>query len=276
MLDEQIERCFGTGPEHRPVEHRIAAGRRALRRHRATQALTAVGMVAVLGTTYALTLPGRDHDATGQLAVSPTPGPPSTTATAGSQPWKRNLLARYADDGELEIRPGVVVHERIENPYGLAPPDRSDALDVTWRGRRVWTMVELQDDDLAYGTSVPSNGWASFADYVADQVDANGGAGDGWPTNLTLTDGGRVVAAPGVEILQRTDDPRLGDSFSPAGTPTGAVLARVGEVSYFEVWRVVDGELDEIFVAPRVVEGATFEELLAYARARYASGEGLR
>jgi hypothetical protein len=48
------------------------------------------------------------------------------------------------------------------------------------------------------------------------------------------------------------------------------------EDSYFVVWRVIDGSLDVITTPPDDVIGATFDELLTYARAQYASGEGLR
>ena len=98
------------------------------------------------------------------------------------------------------------------------------------------------------------------------------------PATLRLTDRGTVVASPGSEVLQRTDDPRLGDSFAPPGTPTGAAVVRAAEdgVGYFVVWRVVDGELDVITTPPRDVVGATFEELLSHARGQYADGEGLR
>ena len=47
-------------------------------------------------------------------------------------------------------------------------------------------------------------------------------------------------------------------------------------VAYFVVWRVIDGKLDVITTPPDDVTGATFQELLAYARSQYASGEGLR
>jgi len=42
------------------------------------------------------------------------------------------------------------------------------------------------------------------------------------------------------------------------------------------VWRVLDGELDVITTPPTDVVGATFEELLSYARSQYANGEGMR
>ncbi len=277
MLDEQIERSFGAGPELPPVEVRIAAGRRALRRRRVAAALTAAGVVAVVGTTYAVTVPGSDRHVDSGVAVAPssTPTPTSRVVEPSAEPWKKNLFARYTADGTLEIRPGVVVHERIENPYGWAPPRYSDALDLTWKGRRLWATVELTRNGLAYGSSTPSNGWASFADWVADQSGSTTVNG-GWPETLVLGKGGQVVAAAGAEVLQRTDDPRLGDGFAPSGTPTGAALVVVEGTSYFVVWRVVDGTLDTVVTPPGDVVGATFQELLTYARDQYASGGGLR
>ena len=282
-LQEQIERSFGHGPAHPPVEHRIAAGRQALVRRRVASGAAALAVLAVIGTGWYAMAPGDPLDrGSGQIAVDPTRSPSPTPSPAPSQPasrpWEDNLTARYADDGELEIRPGVVVHEHIENPYRWSPPKRSDALDITWRGHRMWTIVELTTTGLSYSSSTPSNGWASFADYVADQVRAAGAGGNGWPETLRLTDRGTVVAAAGSEVLQRTDDPRLGASFADPGAPTGAAQVRVTaeDQAYFVVWRVIGGKLDVITTPPRDVVGATFEELLSYARGQYASGEGMR
>ncbi len=282
MLDEQIERSFGTGPAHRPVEERIAAGRRALRRRRAAAAITAVGAVAVLGTTLAVALPGPDQATPGRVATEPSvtaSGAPRTPEPSPSPvPWERSELARFAEDGSLEIRPGAQVHERIDNPYGYEPPSYSVALDVTWQGSRLWTIVEVTGRGGSSSTSAPSAGWASFADWVADQPGSTLGTNSGWPETVTLRPDGGVVAAAGAEILQRTDDPQLGADFAPAGTPTGAAVVVVDgdDTSYFVVWRVIDGELDVVVVPPQDVVGATFAELLSYARSQYASGEGLR
>jgi len=280
LLQQELERSFGEGPAHQPVEETLRSGRRALRRRRVGAAAGALAVLAALGTGYAVSSAGPAPRTSGEVATDPTPTPtpsPTEAATPTSQPWHKAETLRYSADGELEVRPGVVVHEHIENPYGYDPPKRSDALDITFEGRRSWTIVELTRGDFASFESTPSNGWASFADYVADQVGA-GTEGNGWPDTLRLTDDGTVVASAGGEILQRTDDPRLGDSFAAPGTPTGAALVRAAEdgVGYFVVWRVVDGRLDVITTPPRDVVGATFEELLSYARGQYASGEGLR
>lgn len=278
LLQQELERSFGEGPAHPPVEETLRAGRRALRRRRIGAAAGALAVVAALGTGYAATTAGPEPRTTGEVATDPTPAPsPPEDAPPTSEPWDKAETVRYSAAGELEVRPGVVVHEHIENPYGYEPPNRSDALDLTVEGRRIWTIVELRNGDYAYSGSVPSNGWASFADYVADQAGA-ASDGNGWPDTLRLTDEGTVVASAGSEVLQRTDDPRLGDSFAAPGTPTGAAVVRAGEdgVGYFVVWRVVDGRLDVITTPPRDVVGATFQELLTSARSRYASGEGLR
>ena len=278
LLQRELERSFGEGPAHQPVEETVRAGRRALRRRRIGAAAGALAVVAALGTGYAASTAGQEPRTSGEVATDPTPAPsPTEDAPPTSEPWGKAETVRYSAAGQLEVRPGVVVHEHIENPYGYEPPNRSDALDLTFRRQRIWTIVELRNDSYTYSGSVPSNGWASFADYVADQVGA-ASDGNGWPDTLRLTDKGTVVASEGREVLQRTDDPRLGDAFAAPGTPTGAALVRAAEdgVAYFVVWRVVDGQLDVITTPPRDVVGATFQELLNYARGQYASGEGLR
>ncbi|WP_372727311.1 hypothetical protein [Nocardioides sp.] len=275
-LHEEIDRSFGDGPAHRPVSERIQAGRTALVRRRVTAGVAALAVVAALGgTTWALAPGGDPRAGEGYVATDPPPTPGESESAAPA--WEDNTPLRYLD-GELQIRPGVVVHDRIENPYGYQPPKKSDALDITFEGKRQWAIVRLTERGYGYSSTAPSNGWASFSAYVADQVDGATGGDDGWPETLRLTDQGTVVASPGSEILQRTDDPRLGDSFAPAGTPTGAALVRAAEddFAYFVVWRVIDGKLDVITTPPDDVVGATFDELVSYARSQYDSGEGLR
>jgi hypothetical protein len=172
----------------------------------------------------------------------------------------------------------VTVHEHIHNPYGYEPPGFSAAIDVTWRGTRQWLMIEKDPmtGAISSSSSTPSNGWAGFADYVADQVSINGGSG--WPGTFEIDERGRVVPTAGTRVFNRTDDPQLGPEFAPPGATTGAAVVSVAgeEGSYFVVWRVIDGTLDVITTPPDDTVGATFNELLSSARAQYASGEGLR
>jgi hypothetical protein len=267
----EIDRCFGNGPAHPLLEDELQACRQALHRRRVAAAAATAGVLAVAAVSFVVVSSGPPRDTGSEVAIQPTE---TSSADVPSPDWVGNDTVRYLD-GELQVRPGVTVHEHLENPFGYGEPDRSDGLDLTFRGQRTWVLVEYRDGESSYSGTVPSNGWASFDAWVDDQV---GGTGDGWPETVRLTDDFEVVAAPGAEVLQRTDDPQLGDSFAPPGAVTGAAVVRVdGETgSYFVVWRVVDGQLDVITTPPRDVVGATFGELLSYARGKYASGEGLR
>ena len=292
-LQGKLDRSFGDGPPLPPVGSHVLAGRRALRRRRVASGVAGIAAATLLVTGGYAVSPSSPNGSD-RLASTPSPSAtPNTTeateateATEGTQdptaglaeaPWPRGELIRYVD-GELEVRPGVIVHERIRNPYRLKPPAVSDALDVTWRGERQWLMIEKHPKPLGItgSSSTPSNGWASFADYVADQVDANGGSG--WPDTFQLDESGRVVPTAGTRVVDRTDDPQLGSGFAAPEATTGAALVSVAgeEGSYFVVWRVIDGTLEVLTTPPTFIVGATFEELLSGARARYASGEGLR
>lgn len=281
-LQEELDRSFGDGPPLVPVRTHVVAGRRALVRRRVGSGAFGVAAATVLATSLYTVAGGpaaeSDH-AAGAPTASATPNGSEALESPGpaEAPWARGELLRYVA-GELEVRPGVIVHEHIRNPYGLRPPALSDALDVTWRGHRRWLMIASHPmpRGTSWSSSTPSAGWASFADYVADQVDAE--SGSGWPDTFRLDGRREVVPAPGTRVLDRTDDPRLGPEFAPPGARTGAAVVSVAgkEGNYFVVWRVIDGRLDVITTPPGDIVGATFEELLSGARASYASGEGLR
>ena len=278
-IRDRLERSFGDGPAHPPVGSDLAAGRRALRRRRgATAAAACGGRRSRSGASYAVATLGRlrRHRQPGRERPEPPRRPPS-----GPPPNRpgRTTPRSATSAASWRSAPGVVVHEHLENPFGYRAPDLSDALDLTYEGHRMWVLAQSGRHGFGYSSSAPSNGWASFADWVADQTRATPwrATTDGRAT-VRLTDGGQVVAARGAEIVQRTDDPRLGADFAAPGTPTGAAVVTVAgdDRSFFVVWRVVDGRLDVITTPPGDVVGATFDELLTYARAQYASGEGLR
>lgn len=278
-IRDEIDRSFGDGPPS-GYDDLLARGRTALRRRRLAEAggMLAVAVIVVGGAAVALG--GGEPDAAVPPATSPS-ATPSATSPSSTPPdvatWQGDDPVRYYK-GFLELRPEVVVHQHIENPYDFRPPRMSDALDLTYQGERLWVLAEYRDGGSGYSAQAPSNGWASFEDWVASQVGEAGPGEDGWPETVRLDAQGDVVAAAGAEIVQRTDDPQLGETFAPAGATVGAALVTpAGEqASYFVVWRVIDGELDGITTPPRDIVGATFEELLTYARAQYDSGEGLR
>lgn len=75
---------------------------------------------------------------------------------------------------ELQIRPGAVVHERRDDLY---PGKRthSVALDLTWRGKRSWVVLEWGAGGAGGVYSGPGDDWAaSFDEFVAQHVDGGG------------------------------------------------------------------------------------------------------
>lgn len=269
-LQDALDRSFGTGPQHPPVAEQVAVGRRALRRRRALAAAVAAGALVIAGTTYAVATAGPSAGPETPVASVPDP------SAVDRDGWRAGETVRYVD-GELELRPGVTVNERRTNPLGYLPPATSDGLDLTYRGTRRWVLTESSDTGTGLVESLPSDTWASFDAWIADQVAAARGGphGSGWPTTMRLTDDGRVVAADGAQVLQRTDDPHLSAAFAPPGARTGAALIDLaGRSRFFVLWRVVDGELAQVVTPPSEAVGATWEELLSAARALYASREG--
>lgn len=269
-LGALIAASFGDGPEHRPVERQLAAGRGALRRRRLASAVAGLAVLTVVGTTYSLT--GDDRARThGRVASEPSSSPSATVRPTG-EPWEVGQLVR-AVDGELEVHPDAQVHQRISDPAGPG----SLAVDLTFRGSRSWIVALVGDDGFSSSGTVPVEG-TTFREWaIAAGAEMLPESPPDTPL-LRLSPDGQVEAAPGVRILQRTDDPRLGESFAPPGVPTGAALLRPADSddTWFVEWRVVDGELDVVPLSTRDLVGATFEELLSYARAQNASGEGLR
>ena len=127
-LQEQLDRSFGEGPPPPTVAIHVAAGRRALLRRRMATGAAGLAASAVLVTGWYAVSPGATNGSErigGDPAPSASPSTPETTEDPGTAqskaPWPRGELVRYVD-GELEVRPGVVVHEHIRNPYGFERP----------------------------------------------------------------------------------------------------------------------------------------------------------
>ena len=115
QLRDEIERSFADEPAQRAVEQRIADGRRALRRRRAIGAAALCGVVTVLGTAYVVGSSGPDRDA-GRIIAPEPPSPPEGAAVWGGR-HADPVHQRQAGDPR-----GVVVHQRIRNPYGYHRP----------------------------------------------------------------------------------------------------------------------------------------------------------
>ncbi len=160
-LHEPLADEFGDGPPTAGTD--VVAGRRVLTRRRMASGAAGLATAAVLVTGWYVVSPtsstGSERLTGSPPATSSAPeGTAGASAEPAGEPWPRGELIRYVD-GELETRPGLIVHERLRNPYDFAPPELSDALDVTWRGQRQWLTIEkrLKPRGISSSATAPSS-----------------------------------------------------------------------------------------------------------------------
>lgn len=300
---ELIDRSFGDGPGHLPLDDRLTAGRRALARRRAASVAGAAAVVAVVAFGSWAASGGPDSSARpdpGPATRSASPSPtPSTDETAddpsdGPTPLtrqeRRELFAggahaAYDAWGRLVIKHGWEVTQRIPNPMGYDLPSRSVGLEVTNGGNAEWVLVTREDlggGDYAGGASWVAAG-GSFAtlelwvqDQVAIQERSSNATGPGADL-VRMTAGGRLVANGDSEVVQQVANPDV-PGFAEAGDPTAAAEVRDGDQVWFVLARHVAGGDPEYYPVPAEVlqPKPTMAAFLQRCRHRYADGEGLR
>jgi hypothetical protein len=177
-LIEELDRSFGDGPAHQPVEHTIAAGhRRVVRRRLATG--VAVASVVLGGAAFALAGGGGSTaEPEPGFATNPTSSPePSDPPVDGGGPeqdleWGHEA-AYLGTDGILQIKPGWTIAERIDEPTGPG----SLAVEVARGDRLQWFLWDGQggevlalDDPTDEGSPDPD--YRSFQGWLADVSNA--------------------------------------------------------------------------------------------------------
>jgi hypothetical protein len=280
-LQDRLDSSFGSGPAHVPLAPVLAAGQRAVRRRRLAAAGGALAVLAVAGGTGIALAGGHPSagpvPATHQPTVAPSPTKDRERATDTQEdppPWGKDEYARILPDGTVQIRPGAVVHDRVDDYLAGAPRwDVSVALDISYHGDRQWLTVEHLANERggSSGYTAPSAGWADFRAWVADQGAANGAdatGGDGYPD---------LVKASAACAFTTVDPARMLAETTTALPPGFARAAYVGQEgnSYLVLCRVIDGRPDVIRIHAEK-HGDTLGELLDYAGGKYASGEGVR
>ena len=253
---ELIDRSFGDGPGHRPVEQRLAAGRRALRRRRIV-----VGAAAV-----ALTV------AAGGVAMAAQPSDPRSVAPVIEQPDNRphppaNLVTW--GDSEWQVASGWTIDQRIPNPMGYELPKRSVALEIHNGSvhRYVLAMVDRSSSAL-YSTRVPEGtvleDWLVAAKQNFD--------GEPQPDPVSFGAGETLVAADGVMILDQLPHPNLPANFASDGERTAAAQIDDHGQETFILVREFDGQVQ---VIPFTGHFDSLQAFIRFAGQQYDSGEGL-
>jgi hypothetical protein len=248
-LTDELEKSFVDEPAHRPVEQRIAAGRRALFRRRAASAAAAVAVIVVAGSAFAML--GQGDDAT-------DPGMPAASepADAPDTPW-----ATW-DDGGVVLRDGVTEVRRLDRPGSAV------ALELQLGDEVQWYLVEPDGS-----SSVPAYvGYESLEDFVAEQDRLE--AGRPAKPFVEFTDDGTLQpAAEGVTIVEQRANPRLPDNYD-AGVETAVAEVLVEGKTWYVLAR--DPRNPDYIPVPASVGGDSLDAFLEHSRAQYAGGEGLR
>lgn len=179
-LTDEFEKSFLDEPAHRPVEQRIAAGRRLVVRRRLTTGAGVTAAALVLcGTAFALTgggdpapAPGRDLATSPTSSQDPADPPVDGGGPEGDLEWGREA-AYLGIDGRLQIKPGWTIAEQVDEPSGPG----SVAVEVARAGDRQWFLWDGRGGEIvALGrpgeVGAPDPDYASFAGWVADMSDA--------------------------------------------------------------------------------------------------------
>lgn len=187
-LRERLDASFGDGPEHSPIEGRVAAGRRALRNRRLGVAAGAVAVAAVV-TIGAVTLQDSGSDRGGEPPIAPSPSetadptvlPVDETWRAGcghaGQDTCEALLAELPpvtllDDGSpARLTEDVQVFQRVDDPVtrnGVA----SVAVETQFQGLTRWWLVIRRADGSVVGEEMdPALSTTGFDDWVTQLQD---------------------------------------------------------------------------------------------------------
>lgn len=314
QLMELLDSSFGAGPDGLPAPaERLSAGRQALRRrHRAGIAATTVAVVAVLGAGAALSgVLGGGSDAEGPLpplATSGTTATPSTNETPLSlerqaaldrlakkaqqqahrieqQLVSNQFPASFGVDGQLVVKDGWRIAQRVEEPMGFQLPERSlgvvvsDGEDTRWM---LLTMTRETDghgnpiDDFGTSASAddPGKAYSRFEDWLASQVALQDGGDLASSDDLVVVDETDALRAlPGAELREVRAMPAV-DGYTTSGDRM-AEVRRDGR-TWFVLVRGHGADADVIPVDAAVLSEPTFAAFVEHVRSQLASGEGLR
>ncbi len=307
-LRDQLDGSFGDGPPLLPPVDRLAPGRTALRRRRrAGAAGSAVVVAAVLAASVAVLGPGDD----GPRSVDPvTPAPSLSTPDEGDideaqleaeldalaqqarEKAERRRKARLVSnqfpaslddvDGSLIVQDGWRVTQRVEEPVGYQPPEKSLGVVVTDGERTRWMLLSLTQvfdgndnpipGEVSPGASAddPGVGYSRYEDWLASMVAISGGPRD---VLVTVTADDEVLAGPGCTLVDVKQIPVVEGYTSPGDRV--ARVRRDGRL-WFVVVRGHGSGAETIPVDGDVLPESTLNALLAYLAQQTESGEGVR
>ena len=266
-------------PPHRDLDGLLADAHTRLRRRR----LRSAGVVAVLALVVgvgAVALVSPGPDASRSIATDPSGGPSSAPGVVPDSGLAPGESAGYVD-GRLQIREGVEVLDRVDNPFAYAAPSASVALRLLADGEEVWTYAVWSDSGDALATATTRTDdpddvqQATFHGWVEVQQLIQGDAGE-LVQLVEGVDGPTLAARIGATIVEQRAGVELGEEFTPDGWTAYAAVVDDdrGERWYVIVRSTREPPETHFFpVRARKVEADTLDEFLTYARTRLDAGE---
>ncbi len=294
-IAQEMERAIPAGPPLPPPETRAATGRTALRRRRAALTLASAGLVAAVVVPVALATSGdvtRGQDPAPPVSRPSSSGTPPDVAPgtrlrpdpAARYPWGKGEVVVASPLDGLLIRPGAVVLERRDDLYP-GKDTRSVALRLTYEGAEHWEVWEWDEGGSTGVSGAPDDPfYTDFEDFVA-KATSDGGMTHGppppsptevapTPTNPGVRWNGRELeAGSATRIIEQQLDPDLPAGFAPAGATTAAAYVEMDGVRSLVLFREDGGP--QLISVEATGHGDDLAALLAWARGRYRSGEGL-
>lgn len=257
-LTEELDRSFDIGPEHRPIEERLVAGRRLVRRRRVAASAAALAIAAVLGTVGFALGDGNGTSADSSMATQQPDDPE----------YMPGQHVRLDRDRGLLTRPGVQVVREVDNPEGLTPPENSLGLVYTFEGKTYWGLLETYGSatPAAYGSATREayEAFPTFDYWLADVVAMR--KGEETLALVRFGEGETLLPREGVEIIRQTGDlSMMRRSFAGPNA-----LTAVAEVTYRgERWYVLSRKIGdgppEYFPVAASVSRPTLAEFLDYS-----------
>ncbi len=187
------------------------------------------------------------------------------------EPWG-GLVAW--NGGEVVPMPGVEVLRVVDDPVPSA--DDSVSVVLSDGGETTWMLVTLDPPGgSASSTKESDSGWATFDEWLADQVALVDG--DAAPSPVRLYGGNVVAAEPGVEVLEQQADPDLRAYGTEAeGAASAVALVEWKGDRWFVFVLRTDGQDSVTTVAADKAGGSTtLDEFVAFMAAKADEG-GMR
>jgi hypothetical protein len=267
-LTDALEKSFVDEPAHRPVQQRITAGRRLVRRRRAVTGAAAVAVVAVLGAGYAVI--GSDGERASEPPIADQKkDQPVEDETSFSQDLLDDYQVVVAPNGLLLKAPGVEILQKVPNPGGYGDPGKAYGVAFTFEGTTRWSLIDPSGG--SYEDAFRS--FPTFEYWLADQVALQ--QGEPMLALVRFGAGEELLPRAGVAILQQTGDIDIGPRFAGPNDRSAAAEVRYAGERWYVLARELDGDI-QYFPTAASVSKPTLEEFLPYAKDSYNTGDGLR